>query len=61
MVFQPSSLHASEATLTGNEFAVWSDDDRMQQPDLGNAGGKLVDVAQVAAVALADLNISDRR
>ena len=47
-------LHGAEPALAGDELALRGDDDRMQESELGNAARERGDVAQVAAVTLAD-------
>lgn len=48
-----------QTSLTGDEFATWRDYDWVQYPDIFDAGGEMVDVAHVAAVTLANVNLSD--
>src|SRR6516162_307386 len=48
-----------QAALASDEMPVERDRNRLQQPDLSDAGGELSDVAEVAAVALADDNAVD--
>jgi hypothetical protein len=38
-------LARDKAPLAGNQHSVRRDDDRVQHPHIGNAGGEAVDVA----------------
>jgi len=57
---RPADLLAGGNTPgPGNQRAVRTDDDRVQQADLGDACGQGIDVAEVLAVALVDRDVGD--
>jgi hypothetical protein len=52
-------LGGTQAALAGDEHAVGPHEYRLQQPMLVDAGGEPIDIAQVAAVALANTDLVD--
>ena len=53
-------LDGTQTALASDEMPVERNRDGLQQADLGDAGGKALDIAHIAAVALADDDVGDR-
>jgi hypothetical protein len=52
-------LRGAQPALTGDEPSIGADDDGLQQPEFGHAGGEGGDVAHVSTMANTDDNVCD--
>lgn len=53
-------MSGTKPALASDQLAIRAHDDRLQESKVGDAGGELVDIAQVAAVPVADSDFGNR-